>query len=54
METTKLGTELRRQLAELVNGGQAHATFDEAAKDFPAELRGGRARRAAVLRLADC
>ena len=40
METTKLGTELRRQLAELVNGGQAHATFDEAAKDFPAELRG--------------
>ena len=31
--------ELRKQLAELLDGGQAHATLDEAVKDFPAELR---------------
>ena len=30
---------LRRQLIELLNGGQAHATFDDAVKDLPAELR---------------
>lgn len=32
--------ELRKQLVALLNGGQAHATFDDAIKDFPAELRG--------------
>src|SRR6185437_4863853 len=31
---------LRKQLYELLQGGQAHATFDDAIKDFPAELRG--------------
>lgn len=31
---------LRKQLYELLQGGQAHATFDDAVKDFPAELRG--------------
>jgi len=33
---------LRKQLIELLKGGQAHATFQEAVKDFPAELRGKR------------
>lgn len=32
--------ELRKQLLALLNGGQAHATFDEAVKDFPEEHRG--------------
>jgi DinB superfamily len=32
--------ELRKQLIALLGGGQAHATFDEAVKDFPAEHRG--------------
>ena len=27
-------------MIELLNGGQAHATFDDAIKDFPANLRG--------------
>lgn len=31
---------LRKQLYELLQGGQAHASFDDAVKDFPAELRG--------------
>src|SRR5258708_34140613 len=32
--------ELRKQLVALLQGGQAHVTFDDAIKDFPAELRG--------------
>jgi hypothetical protein len=32
--------ELRKQLIALLDGGQAHATFEEAVKNFPAELRG--------------
>lgn len=32
--------ELRNQLLTLLRGGEAHATFDEAIKDFPADLRG--------------
>lgn len=35
-----LGAELRRELIALLDGGQAHATFEDAAKDFPAKLRG--------------
>jgi hypothetical protein len=30
---------LRKQLVDLLRGGQAHATFDEAVKGFPVELR---------------
>ena len=32
--------ELRVQLAALLDGGQAHAKFEDAVKDFPAHLRG--------------
>jgi hypothetical protein len=32
--------ELRKQLTALLNEGQAHATFDDAVKDFPEEHRG--------------
>jgi hypothetical protein len=32
--------ELRTQLVALLDGGQAHATFEDAVKDFPVELRG--------------
>ncbi len=31
---------LRQQLRELLAGGQAHATFEDAIKDFPVEWRG--------------
>ena len=31
---------LRQQLIALLQGGQAHATFDAAVKDLPADLRG--------------
>ena len=32
--------ELLKQVTALLDGGQAHATFDDAVRDFPAELRG--------------
>ncbi len=32
--------ELKKQLHALLNGGQAHAGFEEAVKDFPVKLRG--------------
>jgi hypothetical protein len=35
-----LGTELRRELITLLDGGKAHATFDAAVKGFATELRG--------------
>jgi hypothetical protein len=31
---------LRKQLIDLLHGGQAHASFEDAIKDFPANLRG--------------
>jgi hypothetical protein len=39
MKTTD-EAELRKQLVALLDGGQAHATFEDALKDFPVELRG--------------
>lgn len=33
---------LRQQLIELLKGGNAHADFHDAVRDFPAELRGKR------------
>ncbi len=33
-------TEIRKQLIALLQGGQAHAAFDDAVKDFPDDLRG--------------
>ena len=38
--TTDEHAPLRQQLIDLLHGGQAHATFDDAIKDFPANLRG--------------
>ncbi len=38
-DTPDLHDPLRKQLITLIQGGQAHATFDDAVKDFPAELR---------------
>jgi hypothetical protein len=38
--TNKLGTELRRELITLLDGGKAHASFDDAVKGFPVKLRG--------------
>jgi len=35
----ELTTELLKQIRALLKGGQAHAGFDAAVKDFPAELR---------------
>jgi uncharacterized damage-inducible protein DinB len=37
---TRLGQGLRKQLQALLDGGQAHATFDAAVKEFPEKLRG--------------
>ncbi len=37
---TGLGEGLRKELKALLDGGQAHAKFDEAVKGFPAKLRG--------------
>jgi hypothetical protein len=39
MKTTD-EAELRKQLVALLEGGQAHAKFEDAVKDFPVELRG--------------
>ncbi len=39
-EDTKELDELRKQLLALLDGGQAHAAFEEAVKDFPVEYRG--------------
>lgn len=33
-------SELLKQLVALLDGGQAHATFDDAIKDFPSEFYG--------------
>ena len=38
---------LRQQLVSLLKGGDAHATFDAAVKDFPANLYGKRPKGAA-------
>jgi hypothetical protein len=34
------GEELRNQLVSLLDGGQAHATFEDAVAGFPVKLRG--------------
>jgi len=39
-DVRSLGGELRQQLKALLDGGQAHATFDQAVKDMPAKLQG--------------
>ncbi len=39
-EGRDLGGELRQQLKALLDGGQAHASFDQAVKDMPAKLQG--------------
>jgi uncharacterized damage-inducible protein DinB len=39
-KTATESEELRVQLEALLDGGQAHVTFADAVKDFPAELRG--------------
>src|SRR5665213_3238117 len=39
-KTTSEAEELRKQLVALLDGGQAHATFEDAVKGFPKELRG--------------
>jgi uncharacterized damage-inducible protein DinB len=39
-QKTELGAGLTRELKALLDGGQAHATFDAAVRDMPAALRG--------------
>jgi len=39
-EGRSLGGELRKQLKDLLDGGQAHATFEQAVKDMPVKLQG--------------
>jgi hypothetical protein len=39
-KTTDALEPLRKQLIALLQGGQAHATFDDAIKDLPADIRG--------------
>ena len=36
----ELGEGLRKELKALLDGGQAHASFEAAVKGFPAKLRG--------------
>jgi hypothetical protein len=38
--TPTLHSALREQLQHLLDGGQAHATFDDAVKNLPSSLRG--------------
>jgi hypothetical protein len=38
-QTTDEQASLRKQLVELLQAGQAHVSFDDAVKDFPADLR---------------
>ncbi len=38
--STELLSAVRAELSALVHGGGAHATFEEAVKDFPVEFRG--------------
>jgi hypothetical protein len=40
MAKETLDAELSKQLAALLDGGQAHAKFEDAVADFPVELRG--------------
>ena len=44
---------LRRHVLELLNGGHAHATFDQAVKDLPVIPSRQEAKRRRALRLAD-
>jgi hypothetical protein len=39
-ESTEKDHSLRSHLVELLDGGQAHATFDQVIADFPAKFRG--------------
>jgi hypothetical protein len=39
-QETKSEDRVRTQLKALLDGGQAHATFEDAVKDFPVKLRG--------------
>jgi len=39
-QETKFEDGVRKQLKALLDGGQAHATFEDAVKDFPVKLRG--------------
>ncbi|MBE7158267.1 MAG: DinB family protein [Rhodospirillales bacterium] len=38
--TSALDQEVRKQLLDLLRGGQAHASFDDVVSDMPANLRG--------------